>query len=257
MNKSARATLAIAAALAAAAPAAGAAGLRGSPLSMALQHRIALEESYTFLATRAQVQAFVDEGRLAPVAANADVALSDVSYPYARPEILLFVDRLGAQYHAVTGERLVVTSLVRPRDEQPSNASTLSVHPTGMAVDLRVPADPAKRGWLERTLLSLEQAGVLDVTRELHPSHYHVAVFPAAYRAYVDARRGSDPAPARSTPVARVTPAEAPVVAPVATLAPARRVRTADVAAGALVLTFAIGIGAMTVAGIRADRRAA
>lgn len=254
MKTPARATLAIALVLAGAARAAGAAGLHGSPLSMAQQHRIALAESYTFLATRAQVQAFVDDGRLEPVGANADVALSGVSYPYARPEILLFVDRLGAQYHAATGERLVVTSLVRPRDEQPSNASALSVHPTGMAVDLRVPADPAKRRWLERTLLALEQADVLDVTRELHPSHYHVAVFPAAYRAYVAAQPRTDPAP---DPVAPVAAAVAPVVAPVATIAPAHHVRTADVAAAALVLTFALGVGAMTVAGIRADRRAA
>jgi len=256
MKTSARATLAIGMALAVAAPSAEAAGLRGSPLSMAQQHRIALLESYTFLATRAQVQAFVDDGRLEPVGTNADVALSGVSYPYARPEILLFVDRLGAQYHAATGERLVVTSLVRPRDEQPSNASALSVHPTGMAVDLRVPVDPAKRHWLERTLLALEQADVLDVTRELHPSHYHVAVFPAAYRAYVAAHPRIDPAPLRVVPAAPVPPVVARAVAPVATIAAAHHVRAADVAAGALVLTFALGVGAMAVVGIRADRRA-
>jgi hypothetical protein len=54
-----------------------------------------------------------------------------------------------------------------------------------MAVDLRVPAVAAHRAWLERTLISLEGLGVLDATRERHPPHYHVAVFPARYGEYV------------------------------------------------------------------------
>jgi len=116
---------------------------------------------------------------------DSDLALSGVSHPFARPEVKLFIDRLAAQYHDAIGERLVVTSLVRPTSEQPRNASPLSVHPAGMAVDLRVPAKTSTRQWLEHTLLSLESAGVLDVTREMHPSHFHVALFPDAYRAYV------------------------------------------------------------------------
>jgi hypothetical protein len=78
----------------------------------------------------------------------------------------------------------VVTSLTRPISEQPRNSHRLSVHPTGMAVDLRVPADSGARRWLENTLLSLENNGVLDVTKEKSPPHYHVAVFPLKYEAY-------------------------------------------------------------------------
>jgi hypothetical protein len=192
-------------ATATAARTAGAAGLGGSPTSMRHQHDVAVGQAYTFLATQAEVLAFVEEGRLEPVTANADFALSDVSYPYARPEIRLFIERLGAQYHAVTGERLVVTSLVRPRAEQPSNASALSVHPAGMAVDIRVPADATRRHWLERTLLAFESAGVLDVTRELHPSHFHVAVFPAAYRAYAAQHAATTPSASTSASAAIAT----------------------------------------------------
>jgi hypothetical protein len=54
-----------------------------------------------------------------------------------------------------------------------------------MAVDLRIPDSKADRRWLERTLLSLEDKAVLDVTRERHPAHYHIAVFPAMYERYV------------------------------------------------------------------------
>jgi hypothetical protein len=49
-----------------------------------------------------------------------------------------FVERLSSQYHNACGERLVVTSLTRPASEQPRNASDRSVHPTGMAIDLRL-----------------------------------------------------------------------------------------------------------------------
>ena len=40
--------------------------------------------------------------------------------------------------------------------------------------------------WIERVLVSLEGAGVLEATRERGPAHYHVALFPAQYAAYVE-----------------------------------------------------------------------
>ena len=60
----------------------------------------------------------------------------------------------------------------------------MSVHPAGMAVDLRVSQSAESREWLEGMLLGLEKRGVLDVTREDSPPHYHVAIFPDAYAAY-------------------------------------------------------------------------
>jgi LysM repeat protein len=39
---------------------------------------------------------------------------------------------------------------------------------------------------LESVLLSLEQTGVLEATREYNPPHYHVAVFPKPYDRYVE-----------------------------------------------------------------------
>ena len=208
----ARAVLAIAALLGGVAGRAEAKGLGGSPASMRHQHGVAVEEDYSFLRTGAQVRALAENGKLVAVASNADFALSDVSYPYARPEVLTFLRRLASQYRAATGERLVVTSLVRPRAEQPSNASPLSVHPAGMAVDLRVPAAAASRAWLEKALLALESEGVLDVTRERRPPHYHVAVFPAPYMAYVAQRVAADSA--RATEEARVAARPLPVVPP-------------------------------------------
>lgn len=161
-----------------------AAELRGSPASMVRQHAIAVEEDYSFLRTADDVRRLVDAGKLVPVKPTADYALSGVSYPYTRPEVLSFIEHFAASYRAATGDRLIVTSLTRPLAKQPANAHALSVHPAGMAVDLRVPANDEDRQFVEHALLSMEQAGLLDVTREHHPSHFHIAVFAPKFEPY-------------------------------------------------------------------------
>lgn len=164
---------------------AGAGELGGSRASLKRQHKVAKRSDYTFLRTAADVREFVREQRLAKIVTTPDYVVNAVTFPYARPAVKLFLDRLAAQYRAATGERLVVTSLTRPYSHQPRNASALSVHPAGMAVDIRIPARAANRKWLEKTLLALEDRVVLDVTRERRPAHYHIAVFPREYERYV------------------------------------------------------------------------
>ncbi len=170
--------------------------LRGSEASVNRAHARAEDHGFTFLQTPAQVQRFVEAGYLVRIRNDRDFVLHDVSFPYGRAEVKLFIERLGGQYHRACGEELVVTSLTRPLSEQPRNASEFSVHPTGMAVDFRTSSNSVCRRWLESTLLYLEAAGVLEATRERQPSHYHVAVFPEPYATYVNdqlasARSGS------------------------------------------------------------------
>ena len=187
----------------------GAQSLRGSSASLDIQNQMARVHEFTFLITPRQVTSFVDSGYLVRVQPNPDLQLHEVSYPYARPEVGLFVDRLSEQYHAACGEPLVVTSLTRPETEQPLNASDRSVHPTGMAVDLRMPAKSDCRRWLENVLLDLERKQVIEATREKRPAHFHVAVFPQPYVHYIAAL--SDP---RSAPLAAAaTPAPNTTVA--------------------------------------------
>ena len=163
--------------------------LAGSAASLDRQNRSARAHDYTFLADRSQVRRFVAAGYLVSVMPSADLDLHRVSYPYARPEVRLFLERLASQYRRACGERLVVTSLTRPVSEQPRNASDRSVHPTGMAVDLRRSWSRRCRSWLEQVLLDLEGARILEVTRERRPAHYHIALFPRAYTGYLE-RRG-------------------------------------------------------------------
>jgi LysM repeat protein len=163
--------------------------LRGSAASLDRQNRMAEEHDYTFIEDGDRVRLFASQGWLVRIEPNSDFALKGVSYPYARREVALFIQRLGAQYRAACGEPLVVTSLTRPLTGQPVNASDRSVHPTGMALDLRTPRTRVCRSWLEEVLLSLERAGVIEATLERFPVHYHVAVYPRQYASYVAALR--------------------------------------------------------------------
>lgn len=162
--------------------------LAGSKSSMIRQNRQANQHDYTFLRTSGQVREFVRAGRLVRLSGNSDYRVVDVSFPYARPEVKTFIERLASQYRDACREPLVVTSLTRPTTRQPRNSSPLSVHPTGMAVDLRSSNRPACRAFLEKTLLTLEARGVLEATREHRPPHYHVSLYPKQYASYLSGR---------------------------------------------------------------------
>jgi len=166
--------------------------LMGSAASMEKQYQLARNYGFNFINTAGEVQRHVNSKQLVRVNPDRYMELHNVSYPYAVSEAKLFLTRVSAQYYSACGEKLTVTSLLRPRSRQPANASARSVHPTGMAVDLRIPAKASCRAWLERTLLSLEKERVLDVTRERYPPHYHVAVYAKQYETRVAAIYGSN-----------------------------------------------------------------
>ncbi|MGH9458333.1 MAG: DUF5715 family protein [Thermoanaerobaculia bacterium] len=176
---------ALALALLAAPPASDAATLRGSRSSLLRQQRIARQHDYTHLRNRAHVRRFVSAGLLVPVPESRTLQIDGASYPYARPEVRVFLGRIAREYASACGEPLVVTSLTRPRSEQPRNSSPYSVHPTGMALDLRKSRKGSCRRWLESRLLTLERQGVLDATEEFRPPHYHVALYPKPYASFV------------------------------------------------------------------------
>jgi nucleoid-associated protein YgaU len=165
--------------------AASAQSLRGSQRSLDLQNLQARRHGFELLDTRQDIERLVASGALVQVEPNAHFYLKEVSFPYARPEVKLFLERLAAEYEPACGEQLVVTSLTRARRLQPRNASWRSVHPTGMAFDLRRSWSRRCRGWLEGVLLSLETDGVLEATLERTPPHYHIALFPEPYREFL------------------------------------------------------------------------
>jgi LysM repeat protein len=82
-----------------------------------------------------------------------------------------------------------------------------------MAIDMRIPRQGKCRSWLENTLLSLEKERVLDVTRERHPAHYHVAVYAKQYETRVAALKARVHQPttqAQTQPTPEVTVSSGP-----------------------------------------------
>lgn len=169
--------------------------LRGSPGAVDRAYRQARSHDATFFSSGRAVRAAARRGELVRLSGNADYRVADASYPYALPATRLFVQRLAQQYHDACGERLVVTSATRPRSLRLMNSVEKTVHPAGMAVDLRRPAKPRCLSWLRRQLLAVEGEGVIDATEERFPPHFHVVVFPRPYTRYA----GGTPAPAERT----------------------------------------------------------
>lgn len=165
--------------------------LRGSPSSVDRMYGYAVDHQLHFYETSKGVKSAVAEGHFVRLAGSDDYTLSDVSFPYVRPATRLFVHRLAAEYHAVCGKPLVVTSAVRPEAWQPPNSTPESVHPTGIAVDLRKPHGKCL-SWMRRVLKSLEDTGVIEATEEHHPVHFHVAVYSVPYKHYVQRITGND-----------------------------------------------------------------
>jgi hypothetical protein len=163
---------------------AAAQSLRGSRSTVERVYERASDNGLYFYRTSGGVKSAAAKGRFVRLNGNADYRLHNVSHPYATATTRTFIERLGAQYRDACGEPMVVTSAIRPLAKQPKNSSDWSVHPTGIAVDLRKPTGRCLT-WLRRTLLALEDRGVIDGTEERKPPHFHVVVFPAAYEAYL------------------------------------------------------------------------
>ncbi len=173
-----------------AAPVAAQTSLRGSPKSVDRMHRQALNHDVTFHRTPASVNKAHKAGTLVRLSGNRDFQMVHVNYPYVLPSTRTFVQRLAEQYRAQCGQQMVVTSGLRPGSFRLMNAHEKSVHPTGMAVDLRKPRQAKCLNWLRKGLLSLEGEGAIEATEERNPPHFHVAVYPRQYARYVAGHRG-------------------------------------------------------------------
>ena len=151
--------------------------LRGSQESVQRMWDFAQNNALTFYQTPRDIEAAVTEGRLVELTGDSTYELTrSVGYSYATREARQFVLAFAPQYLAACGTPLTVTSAARPTSRQPRNSNPYSVHPTGIAIDLRrPPAGPCQR-WLRQALAELETAGYIEATEERRPVHLHVAV---------------------------------------------------------------------------------
>lgn len=153
-----------------------------------------------FLRTPADIYEAARVGSLKMLSNTNDLELDRVGWPFVLPNTLRFTDSLAAEYRKGCGERIVVTSGARPLARQPRNASPKSVHPTGMAVDFRKPRNPACLKWMRKSLVDLEDAGVIEATEERHPVHFHVAVLRQRPEQHIQLAAG-DVSPSLTKPV--------------------------------------------------------
>lgn len=158
--------------------------LRGSQASVRRMHRYATAHELQFHRSSKTVQSAAATGKLVRLRPTADMDVASISHPYVRPTTSLFIRRLAAQYRSACGQRLVVTGATRPLSVRLANGSPRSVHPTGIALDLRRPKGKCLT-WLRNSLLSLERKGVIEATEERRPPHFHVVVFEVPYRQYL------------------------------------------------------------------------
>ena len=187
MPSSLVATALIAASLIALPQPGAAQSLRGSHASVSLMYRRAVRGGLDFYETSSDVKRAVIRGELVSLNGNAHYRIADIGMPSVRPETKAFVLDLAADYHRACGAPLVIPSAPRPISRRLANSSELSVHPTGMAVDLRKPAGRC-RSWLRRRLLAAERRGAIKATKKQQPPHFHVAVLPSRYEKVASAR---------------------------------------------------------------------
>jgi hypothetical protein len=183
---------------------ANAQSLSGSRASIDRMYSHAAGNGIYFYKTGDGIRRAAAEGTFERLGGNANYVTHNVSYPYVRPATRTFVERLAAQYRGACGERLVVTSAARPQSMRLLNGADRSVHPAGIAVDLRRPSNSRCLSWLRTTLIQLERAGVIEATEERRPPHFHVAVFPAPYGRHVQGRGGDVRVATASAPAAVV-----------------------------------------------------
>lgn len=183
--------------------------LRGSKASVEKMYDFAQSHRYPFYLTPSTLDDAIAKGRLVPLTGDANYELTrGVGFSYATVEARDFITQFAPQYLAACGAPLTVTSAARPMSRQPHNANPHSVHPTGIAVDIRRPYPGPCLSWVRNALAELETRGFVEATEEHHPVHLHIAVLraPGARFTLPDLTNGV--VVARQTP-----PAGTPVVA--------------------------------------------
>jgi Family of unknown function (DUF5715) len=151
--------------------------LHGSKESVEKMYDFAQAHHLPFYLTPTNVNDAIVRGSLVPLMGDNSYELGHgVGFSYATPEAKQFVVAFAPLYVAECGKPLIVTSAARPMNRQPRNANPHSVHPTGIAVDLRRPSAGPCLTWVRAALAELETKGIIEATEERHPVHLHVAV---------------------------------------------------------------------------------
>src|SRR3954471_9866200 len=137
--------------------------LHGSKESVEKMYSFAVAHRMPFYLTPTNVDKAIADGRLVALTGDSTYELTrGVGFSYATREAKQFVLAFAPQYLAACGTPLMVTSAARPTSRQPRNSNPYSVHPTGIAIDLRRPPAGACQRWLRGALAELEDQGYVE-----------------------------------------------------------------------------------------------
>jgi hypothetical protein len=154
--------------------------LHGSKASVEKMYDFAQRNRFPFYLTPSTLDDAIAKGKLVPLTGDQNYELTrGVGFSYATIEAREFITQFAPQYLAACGVPLTVTSAARPMSRQPRNANPHSVHPTGIAVDIRRPYPGPCLTWVRGALAELEAQGFVEATEEHHPVHLHLAVLRA------------------------------------------------------------------------------
>ena len=152
------------------------AALRGSRPKVQGTFYNTVARGVTFYDGMDEARAAIAAGKFVPLYGDQYYATYRMTLAYATPEARTFIETLAPQFVEHCDEMMVVTSALRPKEKSPRNGSPWTVHPTGIAVDIRKPRNRACWTWLRQRLLDYQAEGIVDATEEFHPPHFHIAV---------------------------------------------------------------------------------
>jgi len=193
--------------------------LRGSFESLARQNEKTEADSLERIEDEDDLNDRIARKMLVPVPASAGLTVNSnlaENHRYCRPWTASFLSDLARAHLAMFHRPLAVSSAVRTVEYQKrligtnGNAAAAegdiaSPHLTGATIDIpKQGMDRRELGWMRSWLLTLQNAGQLDVEEEFQQSCFHITVYksyvPAAppRRAPAPARTGKAPAPTRT-----------------------------------------------------------
>ena len=139
------------------------------------QHHYAQKMQLPLMTTEAQYKERIASGYYVPFEGPYLHILA--KRPYALPSTVAFINEMAKEYQTTGCGKLIVRGALRLTTERPPNGSIHSVHPAGMAVDIRTNhIPPVCAEWLRTYLKQKEALGEVDGTHELKPEHLHVVV---------------------------------------------------------------------------------
>ena len=178
--------------------------LKGSYESLVRQNERTAGDGLERIADDAMLAAMLGDHELAPLPANAALAVNP-SLPanrrYCRPWTAKFLSNLARAHADRFGRPLQVNSAVRTVEYQrslqringnaaPADGDVASPHLTGATIDLaKKGLSPSEVAWMRAYLLPLQSAGKIDVEEEFYQSCFHITV----YRAYGRGLRSTTP----------------------------------------------------------------